>query len=631
MIIKVQKFLIFGMKEAVSAFFERAQKEGYIEFIGSSKVREFPPFLKNYVNAIKILKQLPVAEKVDESLLNLKDDIACNKIIQITNNIEHLEEIRHSLVEETKTIGPFGNFSLDDVQYIEAEGRRIFQFFVIQSKKKSRKPDDLIYLSTEYDLDYFVAINRERKKYSGYIEVTIDKPIGLLKKRIASIDVQIAKYHEKLKAFNVYLKKLKDGLLDKLNSYNLEIAKNSTKARLEDSLFSIEAWIPENKIPALKELIKDFAVDYEILATSKSDRIPTYMENNQFAAMGEDLVKIYDIPSTEDKDPSSWVLIFFALFFAMIVSDAGYGLIFLGLSFLLKYKMKNPKPEIKRFIRLSFFLSTFCIIWGVFTSSYFGVNISPSSPWQKVSFVNYLSQKKAEYHLLKKDDTYQEWVKKYPAISSAKNGMDFLMIAKNKAGKFEAFQEFSRNILMELSIMIGALHICFAFLRNLAKNLAGLGWVVFIIGAYLYLPSFLQAPTMINFLNILSESMAYKIGFYILFSGVFLAAALAILQHKLHGIKEITAITGVFGDILSYLRIYALALAGAILSETFNEMGSSFNIVIGTVIILMGHLINISMTLMGAVIHSLRLNFLEWYNHCFEGGGKIFNPLKLFK
>lgn len=632
MIIKVQKFLIFGIKEEVTSFFERAQKEGYIEFIGTSKVKEFPAFLKNYVSAIKVLKQLPVAEKIDESKLTLKDDAACDKIVQIKNNIEHLEEIKHTLIEEAKTIGPFGNFSLDDIEYIENEGKRIFQFFVIKSKHtKKVRPHDLIYLATEYDLDYFVAVNKEKKKYDGYIEVVMDKPIGLLKKRIAAIDVQISKYRDRLKDLNVYLKRLKTALLDKLNSYNLEIAKNNAKIRLQDTLFSIEAWIPENKTFDLQNLMKDFAIDYEIIAIEKADRVPTYMENKEFTRMGEDLVKIYDIPSTEDKDPSLWILIFFALFFAMIVSDAGYGMIFLGLSFYLKHRLKNPKPQIKRFVKLSFLLSICCIVWGVSIGSYFGIKIPPSSKWQKVSFVNYLSQKKAEFHLEKKDETYKEWVKKYPALSSAKNGMDFLMIAKDKKNNFEAAQEFGRNILMELSIMIGALHIIFAFARNLKKNMAGLGWIIFIIGAYLYLPSFLNAPTIINFLNILSENVAYKIGLYTLFTGIFLAVVLSLIQNKISGIKEITVVTGVFGDILSYLRIYALALAGAILSETFNEMATSFNIVVGIFIIIIGHSLNILMTVMGAVIHSLRLNFLEWYNHCFEGGGKIFNPLKLFK
>lgn len=638
MIIKVHKFLFFGVKEDLSSFFEKAQGQGFIEFIGSSsKMKEFPPFLKNYVTAIKILKQLPVAEKVEEEALKLNDDAVCDKIVQIVNNIEHLEEIRRSLIEEAKTTGPFGNFSLEDVEYIEEEGKRIFQFFVIKSgkKKKIQKPEDLIYINTEYDLDYFIAINKEKKQYPGYIEIFIEKPVGLLKKRIEAIDVQIGKYREKLRALNIYLKRLKVAILEKLNAYNLAIARNTVKNRLDDALFSVEAFVPENKIEDLKKLIEGFAIDYEQIAIEKSETVPTYIENKGTAAIGEDIVKIYDAPSTQDKDPSLWVLSFFTLFFAIIISDAGYGLLFLIASFFARYKIKNPKPIVQRMTKLCIILSSACVIWGVFSASYFGINISPKSPLQKVSIIYYLSEKRADFHLENKDETYREWVKDYPSIAQAKNGEEFLLRAQDKTGNFQAVEVFGRNVLMELSLLIGALHIITAFGRNVKRNLAGIGWIIFIIGGYLYFPSFVETPTMINFLNILSENTAYKWGFFLIFFGLSTAVVLSIFQNKLKGISEITAVSGIFGDILSYLRIYALALAGMIVSQTFNQMASSitlsYSAILGFFVLLFGHSINILMSTMGGVIHGLRLNFLEWYNHCFEGGGKIFNPLKLFK
>lgn len=87
----------------------------------------------------------------------------------------------------------------------------------------------------------------------------------------------------------------------------------------------------------------------------------------------------------------------------------------------------------------------------------------------------------------------------------------------------------------------------------------------------------------------------------------------------------------VFSDVLSYLRLYALGMAGMIVAQTFNGLGERFGIVIGTIIILIGHTVNINLSIMSGVIHGLRLNFLEWYHYCFEGGGKLFNPLRLRK
>src|SRR5690606_36475467 len=96
-------------------------------------------------------------------------------------------------------------------------------------------------------------------------------------------------------------------------------------------------------------------------------------------------------------------------------------------------------------------------------------------------------------------------------------------------------------------------------------------------------------------------------------------------------LMETLNVIQVFSDVLSYLRLYALGLAGMIVAQTFNELGAKFGIVVGILIILVGHTVNVSLSIMSGVIHGLRLNFLEWYHYCWEGGGKLFNPLRLRK
>ena len=104
-----------------------------------------------------------------------------------------------------------------------------------------------------------------------------------------------------------------------------------------------------------------------------------------------------------------------------------------------------------------------------------------------------------------------------------------------------------------------------------------------------------------------------------------------IIEKRFGGIGEITQILQVFADILSYLRLYALALASTIMAETFNDIGSTVGLVLGILVILVGHGVNIMLGTMGGVIHGLRLNFIEWYHYSFEGGGKLFAPLKKLK
>ncbi len=121
------------------------------------------------------------------------------------------------------------------------------------------------------------------------------------------------------------------------------------------------------------------------------------------------------------------------------------------------------------------------------------------------------------------------------------------------------------------------------------------------------------------------------IGRILVYGGLSLAVILAVLQRRLVGVTEILGVIQVFADVMSYLRIYALSLAGMIMGSTFNRIAMGMPWYFGIFILLGGHTVNFTLALMGAIIHGLRLNFIEWYHWSFEGGGKPFEPLKLLK
>ncbi|MBI2810119.1 MAG: hypothetical protein HYX67_04735, partial [Candidatus Melainabacteria bacterium] len=229
-----------------------------------------------------------------------------------------------------------------------------------------------------------------------------------------------------LKGYAGHLEFLHEALIERLNDYNLAAAKKDVVYPLDNAVFAIEAWIPVNKIPILYDVIDGMAVHCELIQTEETDKVPTYMENKGVNAIGEDLVKIYDIPATTDKDPSGWVFWAFTLFFAMIVADGGYGLLYLGICLYFLFRYPDMKQSSRRFLKLATILSTACIIWGVFTAAFFGIEFSPKSWINKVSALEYLADKKADYHVAQKDDVYQAYVKQFPAISSATTGVEFL-------------------------------------------------------------------------------------------------------------------------------------------------------------------------------------------------------------
>jgi V/A-type H+/Na+-transporting ATPase subunit I len=636
--INLKKYLFYGSKEDLDLFFAKAQEKGILEFIGIGKKRPITnDDFKKFLSAIKILKRMEVVGISQSEKAPIAIDAIADNVIHLNDTLKRLEEEERIITAEISRIAPFGDFAIEDINYISKEGKRIIQFYSINSSKVQsiKIPHELIFITTEFDLNYYISFNKEKKSFQKFNEIEIDKSYSFLIEKKRIINAQKQKIQKDIKELSCYLKLLKKHLVFSLNEHNLKLAKETIKTKLEGALFTISSWIPENKIEKANELIASMNVCYEEIAIEKNEKVPTYLENKNTAKVGEDIVEIYDIPSTTDKDPSRWVLWAFTLFFAIIISDAGYGLIYLLIWLLLKYKFKNSlKPKVNRFVKLVKYLSISCVIWGCISGSFFGIGITPKSFLNRVTPMNFIAEQKAKYHIYKKDDVYSYWVKKYPKLKNVKSEKDFLLNAydiKNNKPVFTAADTFKNNILMEISLFIGAFHLCISFIRNLYRNFAGVGWIIFIIGGYLYFPFFVEATTFVNYIFYVNKSLCYLIGPYLVFSGIGIAVFFAIIKDGLLGIKEVTNVLSVFADILSYLRLYALALAGMIMANTFNGMGSAMPLFFGIFVIIIGHLVNIILGIMGGVIHGLRLNFLEWYNHCFEGDGKIFNPLKLFK
>lgn len=637
MIVNLHKYLIVGNKEDLDQFFALAQRAGFLEFIGLSKKKalEMPEEAKTILSAIKIAKGH--ASHSQESFESPLEPLELAKqIVKWKGEEEKLLEEERFLNAEIARVHAFGNFSRSELDALEQGAKRVFQFFCMKSDlaREIAHPPELIYVGTEYDLDYFVSIQKERVQYPKMMEILIERPVGVLRERLHEVKAEILKTQQNIHESSQGLPELQRGLLSYLDEYHLKLAKHDAISPFP-SLFAIEAWVPETKIKALHGLLSHMSIFAERIAIEEGERIPTCQENKGAAKIGEDLVHVYDIPASTDRDPSLWILIFFAIFFAMIVSDAGYGLIYLCIGLWLKFKYKKASGFLKRFTKLVLICSSACIIWGIATASFFGIEIGPENPLREMSFLNYLATKKAAYHLKQKDDVYEEYLKRFPAVANAKTPQEFFLATRTEnEGKirYQAQTDFTDDILLELSLFIGVIHISLSFIRYMRRNWTGLGWILFMVGGYLYFPSFLDATSLVNFLGWISKPLAYKIGSQMLYAGLVLVLIISLLQKKKWGaLHELTNAIQVFADVLSYLRLYALALAGMIMASTFNDLAIRAGIFGGIFIIIAGHITNLGLTVMSGTIHGLRLNFLEWYHYSFEGGGRLFDPLRIRK
>jgi len=466
------------------------------------------------------------------------------------------------------------------------------------------------------------------------VEMIFDQSLSQLKEEVAKLNEEIRLDETQLKQQSKYLAFLRKAAVLSYNQYNLNRNLDFTKDELDDTLFAVEGWVPENKLPQLNEVVGDLGIFQEEVAIEESDVIPTYLENKGVGRIGEDLVHIYDTPSHTDKDPSLWVLFAFSLFFAMIVNDAGYGLAYLAIVLFLRFRLKDVKATGKRVLNLATMLSVSCIIWGVLTTSFFGIDIPVDSPLRRLSLLTWLSEKKAEYHMAIKDQTYQDYVYVYPKVIEAKSGQEFFQATQvTEAGVVtnDVLDNVGRNILLELALMIGIIHIALSFMRYLGRSWSGIGWIMVLIGGYLYFPHFLGETTLLHYVFGVPPDFGAVEGLQLMYAGLAVAVVLAIIQHRLGGLAEPMNVIQVFADVLSYLRLYALGLASGIVAQTINELYGAIPILIAIVLMVLAHGVNMAIGIMSGVIHGLRLNFLEWYHYSFDGGGKQFDPLRLYE
>lgn len=634
--VDVKKYLLFGPWSSRDSFFSKAQSLGIAEFISKKpEPLERPQEIQTYIEALHILRsRVSVKQAIPYDYHSAI--VLARLVVEQNEELERIKEKLRILEKEIARVQIFGKFSVPELQYVEQISGRKIQFFFAKNIEDlpAIHREEVTYVGTAYGLHYFVSINKEPTSYEGLIEMKIEQSLNELNEEHAYATRRVDELEDELAMLSHHKKELKHGLAEASNHYHLFKSKERVEAQLEGGLFTVEAWIPQNKNKEFQELISQENVSIEPILIEDKDRIPTYLENKDVGRIGEDLVSIYDTPSHTDRDPSLWVFFSFVVFFSMIIADAGYGLILLGLSGYLFYKFKNKTGLVRRLIRLTFALSIGCIIWGILATSFLGIELAPNSKWREYSFITWMVKKKATYLMNhRNDNSYQELVKEYPQTSQMQTPEQLISIKreKNKQISYPIFETLQDSVFMELVIFIGTIHLIISFLRYLDKNWSGLGWVIFMVGAYLYFPTIVKAISLIHYIFGIPVKEGAQIGYILIWIGLGLAVVLALIQKKLKGLAEIMHVIQIFADAMSYLRIYALSLAGIIMASTFNHIGNSVPLYIGIFIILIGHTINFTLAIMGGIIHGLRLNFIEWYHYSFEGGGKAFKPLSLIK
>lgn len=517
-----------------------------------------------------------------------------------------VEELKNELSSAKKKLSarkPWGQFSTEAIGRLEAQGLKI-RFYSCQKKKFDPAWAEIQPLQVVSETDttvFFVTVAPVSEEYSFPIEpmAAPEGSVNEMELTIKDLETKLSERKKLLGNLKGCIGELRQRYNEKLGALDLYLAESATEMAADSHLAVVTGFAPTEDDKRLCDAFDALGIYYIHEPATKEDNPPIKLHNNWFAKNFEVLTGMYGMPVYDEFDPTPVLGPFFMLFFAMCMGDAGYGIVLMLIALFMKLKMQGT--SLGKMYRLIGFLGGMTFFVGLFLGTFFGMSILEAS-WTP------------------------EWLKALCVDGWFPDG------------KIAGFP-----VQMVLAVAIGVLHICLAMIIKtinytkrfgFSKTVSTWGWTTLIVGGIIVIA--------LGMTEVLSEAA---------FKWVIIALAavssLAIFVFNTPGRNPLVNIgsglwdtynmvTGLMGDVLSYIRLYALGLAGGMLGNAFNIMGTMIldipvpgvNWVFCIVILIFGHVLNLAMSCLGAFVHPLRLTFVEYFkNSGYEGTGLKYNPL----
>ena len=398
---------------------------------------------------------------------------------------------------------------------------------------------------------------------------------------------------------------LRSAMQDTIDYFSMRIEKYDVLGRLWQSphVFVITGYIPAESAPALeKELTEKFEAYVELETPAEDEDVPVKLKNNAFAAPVEGVLESYSMPGRKEIDPSTLMAVFYYFLFGMMLSDAGYGLLMVIGCGIALAKFKNMEESLRKFLKMFLYCGISTVFWGAMFGSFFGDAVT--------------------------------------VIGKTFFNVDIAIPAL----WFTPLNEPMRLLLF--SFLIGVIHL-FAGLGAQFYQLARQGlwkdaifdvvfWYMLVGGGILYLLSMQMFADMVSLGFTLPAAVgtAGAIAAGIGAVGIVLTAgreSRSPFKRLLKGLYGLYGVSSYLSDILSYSRLLALGLATGVIASVFNQMGamlgnSPAGVAVFVFAFLVGHTLNLGINVLGAYVHTNRLQFVEFFGKFFEGGSRKFNP-----
>ena len=501
---------------------------------------------------------------------------------------------------ELDRISAWGDFSPEEVKALKNEGFDL-HFYRMGSKEFQDAVNDenirLIRLAPVDKMDTVAVFGTLPPEIPATEFMLPEHSASELKKQIEDGRKAIAECDETLKAASIYEASFDDQMVKLQNRMNFSAAGNT--AQSDEDFVWISGYIPEADMDKFKAAAAEKSIAWAVEDVSEEDEhIPTKVKYNKVSRLIKPVFDILGIlPGYREQDISLWFFLFFTLFFAMIIGDGGYGVLILLGTIVLHVKQK----KVTTVSFLLYVLSIATVIWGALTGTWFGMESAMKVPFLKALVFPSIA-------------TYPEY---------------FGLTAND-----------SQNAIMKFSFSIGAVQMALGSILAIKKKLpekdlswvADAGWTVAIIAMYLL------ALNLVIHEDIDLKPVFTLIG--IAFVLVVLFGGMSPDKSFGDGLKaglggaftQFLNTISCFGNVMSYIRLFAVGMAGVAISQSFNGIAAGMHgpmMIVGVVVVLVGHALNIVMCFLSVVVHGVRLNVLEFSGQAgLEWTGVPYEPFK---
>lgn len=602
MVKKMRKFSFLIYHNDYDMFLQDLRDLGLIHVAQQEKEVEYNDELEGYISQLKKLQESrkilekTISDDKGETPTNAADvDLGYKipqKIQEIQERIATLNQQLQVSSKELENLEPWGNFDTVIVKNLKQAGYNI-DFFSTQ--KSAYNPEwETLYnaiLINEANRYYFVTVTKQDNvaEELGLESLKLpDVSYNDLSNLIDSIKTKREKEEQELKALSADIPSLDAAIIDVESKISLKNVVLNTNLVADDKLMMMQGWAPAENESKIVSYLQEKEAYYEVADPTPEDDVPIKLNNNKFFKLFEPITKLYMLPKYNELDLTPYFAPFFMLFFGLSLGDIGYGLfLFVGASAAKVFMKTSLSDSFKSILSLVQILGVSAFVTGFLTGGFFGVQL---------------------YEL-------------------------DIPIAQKLGDRLY----FNNDMMFSLALMLGVVQVIFGMILKMynriiqfgfVHGISTLGWIVLLVSVIfsVLFPAILPMGGTVHLIVLAISAIAI---FFVNSPGknIFLNFGLGFWD-------SYNMATGLLGDILSYVRLFALGLSGGILANVFTQLAvgmSPDNAIVGPIVTILifviGHGINIFMNTLGAIVHPLRLTFVEFFkNSEFTGGGTKYQP-----